>query len=171
MDDTSLYDSDILAWSEQQAVVLRGLAARGDLPNNLDLEHIVEEIESVGQGELVEVRVLLGRALTEIVLAWAAPDAEPIWERSGKLIGCLADAELRFTPTMADFVRLEDLWTSSVRHAVQRLEIFENTAAAARARTLDGSACPFSLAELLGERFGVRAALQKLNETETSASP
>jgi hypothetical protein len=141
------------------------------LPNELDLEHIVEEIESVGQGELVEVRVLLGRALIELVLAWAAPETGPMWEWSGKLIGCLSDAELRFTPTMGNFVRLEDLWRSSVRHAIQRLEIFEKTAAVARARALDGSACPFSLAELSGEGFRIKTGLQRLDAIAAPASP
>jgi hypothetical protein len=37
MADADLYDTDILAWSEQQAEVLRGLAGRRDLPNALDL--------------------------------------------------------------------------------------------------------------------------------------
>lgn len=48
----SLYDEDILAWSEQQAALLRDLARHRDLPNALDLENVAEEIESVGRDEL-----------------------------------------------------------------------------------------------------------------------
>jgi hypothetical protein len=44
MAGTDLYDTDILAWSEQQAEALRELAARRDLPNALDLPHVLEEI-------------------------------------------------------------------------------------------------------------------------------
>src|SRR6266705_578176 len=50
--DNSTYDADILAWSEQQAAVLRDLArSRHDLPNELDLENVAEEIECVGRSE------------------------------------------------------------------------------------------------------------------------
>ena len=42
-----LYDRDVLAWSEHQADRLRRLA-RGERVNDLDWEHVVEEIEDVG---------------------------------------------------------------------------------------------------------------------------
>ena len=52
MGGSSLYDNDVYAWAEQQAAVLRGLAARRDLPNELDLANVIEGIEDVGRGEL-----------------------------------------------------------------------------------------------------------------------
>ena len=51
MGDRSLYDEDILVWSEQQAAALRSLASRRDLPNELDLANVIEEIEDVGRSE------------------------------------------------------------------------------------------------------------------------
>ena len=50
MDGRSLYDEDILAWAEQQAGVLRRVAAdpRG-LPNELDLQHLAEEIDALAE--------------------------------------------------------------------------------------------------------------------------
>ena len=55
----NLYDTDIYAWSQQQAAVLRDLASRPDLPNELDLQHVAEEIEDVGISELNAVRSFL----------------------------------------------------------------------------------------------------------------
>ena len=52
MGDRTLYDEDILVWSEQQAAALRSLATRHDLPNELDLANVVEEIEDVGRSDL-----------------------------------------------------------------------------------------------------------------------
>ncbi len=52
MGDSSLYDEDILIWSDQQAAALRSLAARRDLPNELDLANVIEEIEDVGRREI-----------------------------------------------------------------------------------------------------------------------
>jgi uncharacterized protein DUF29 len=43
MDRPTPYDEDFYAWSREQADVLRGLAERRDLPNALDLEHVIEE--------------------------------------------------------------------------------------------------------------------------------
>jgi hypothetical protein len=48
MDDHITYRDDFYGWSRRQAAVLRGMAARSDLPNDLDLEHVAEEIEDVG---------------------------------------------------------------------------------------------------------------------------
>ena len=45
----SLYEEDFYAWTQQQAELLRHLPAIG---NELDLEHIAEEIEDLGRSEL-----------------------------------------------------------------------------------------------------------------------
>lgn len=56
MSGSTLYDDDILLWSEQQAAAIRRLApTRRDLPNELDIENVAEEIESVGRSELAAV--------------------------------------------------------------------------------------------------------------------
>lgn len=49
MDHAARYEEDVFAWSQHQAKVLRGLAERAaGLPNDLDLEHVAEEIEDLG---------------------------------------------------------------------------------------------------------------------------
>src|SRR5262249_8205852 len=45
----SLYEEDFYAWTEQQAALLRRLPPLG---NELDLEHIAEEIEDLGRSDL-----------------------------------------------------------------------------------------------------------------------
>jgi DNA-binding PucR family transcriptional regulator len=49
MTSETLYDEDFYAWTQQQAVLLRGLPPAG---NELDLEHIAEEIEDLGRSDL-----------------------------------------------------------------------------------------------------------------------
>jgi hypothetical protein len=44
-----LYEEDFYAWTQQQAELLRRLPPAG---NQLDLEHIAEEIEDLGRGDL-----------------------------------------------------------------------------------------------------------------------
>ena len=68
MGDRSLYDEDILVWSERQAAALRSLASRRDLPNELDLANVIEEIEDVGRSEFHTVESLIENILAHLVL-------------------------------------------------------------------------------------------------------
>ena len=61
-----LYDRDALAWSEQQAALLRRHAA-GERVNGIDWDHVVEEIEDVGLSELRMVRSYLGLILLHLL--------------------------------------------------------------------------------------------------------
>jgi Domain of unknown function DUF29 len=51
----SLYEEDFYAWTQQQAELLRRLPPLG---NELDLEHIAEEIEDLGRSDLRAARSL-----------------------------------------------------------------------------------------------------------------
>jgi len=51
----SLYEADFYAWTQQQAELLRRLPALG---NDIDLEHIAEEIEDLGRADLRAARSL-----------------------------------------------------------------------------------------------------------------
>src|ERR1700741_4276853 len=51
----SLYEDDFYAWTQQQAQALRCLVATD---NELDLEHIAEEIEDLGRSDLRAARSL-----------------------------------------------------------------------------------------------------------------
>ena len=86
MGDRSLYDEDILVWSEQQAAALRSLASRRDLPNELDLANVIEEIEDVGRSDLhaatSHVRLILGH----LAKGWADPRSRALrhWARGSR---------------------------------------------------------------------------------------
>ena len=51
----TLYEHDFYAWTQQQAELLRRLPAVG---NEIDLEHIAEEIEDLGRSDLRAARSL-----------------------------------------------------------------------------------------------------------------
>ena len=81
---TDLYDTDILAWSEHQAALLRRRAA-GELVNEGDLDwpNLAEEIESVGSEQLHAVESLLVQILLHRLKAEAWPDSSDVshWRR------------------------------------------------------------------------------------------
>ena len=83
MDHDSLYETDICAWAEQQSAALRSLASRADLPNTLDLPHIVEEIEDVGNSQLRSVNSFMRLILSHVILIAMDADADSVrhWTR------------------------------------------------------------------------------------------
>lgn len=157
MPDSDLYETDILAWSEQQAEALRELAKRRDLPNALDLAHVVEEIEDVGQSELNAVksfiRLVLGHALKCLVDA----DAPSVrhwhvrhWHAEiGNWQNELAD---RVSPSMRRKIDLDVLWSRAVRQAeLDLLEQERDASTVASVVALRGTPCPVSFDDLLAD--------------------
>ena len=71
------YDDDIVLWSEQQAEIIRRLSAtRRDLPNELDVENVAEEIESVGRSETAAVESFLRLLLLHVIKIASASEVE-----------------------------------------------------------------------------------------------
>jgi Domain of unknown function DUF29 len=136
------YDDDILIWSEEQATLLRRVAA-GERVNNVDWENVIEEIESVGSEQLHAVEALLGQALRHMLKAEAWPlhrDA-PTWRADA--IDFRGQAADRFAPSMRQRLDLAKLYRRALR---------------ALPDTLDGQpplpvplVCPVTLDELLSD--------------------
>lgn len=64
MDRRTLYEEDYFAWLREQAAALRRLAQdRRDLPNDLDVNQIAEEIEDVGKSEFRSTRSFIRNIL------------------------------------------------------------------------------------------------------------
>jgi hypothetical protein len=138
----SMYDADILIWSEQQAALLRRVAAGERINDQVDWPNIIEEVESVGLEQLHAVESLLVQALVHILKAKAWPQSRevPHWEAEAR--GFRGDAVSRFVPSMRQRLDLAKLY----RRALARLP-----------DTIDGqappalpAACPMTLDELLG---------------------
>ncbi len=72
------YGADVLAWSVEQAGLLRRRAA-GELVNDsaLDWPNIAEEIESVGNSERSALRSHIATVLEHLIKLQASPAAEP----------------------------------------------------------------------------------------------
>ena len=157
MTGQTLYDDDIVLWSEQQAEIIRRLGAtRRDLPNELDVENVAEEIESVGRSETASVESFLRLLLLHLIkIAWA-PDssAVPHWRDEAENFS--AEALTRFAPSMAQRIDLDRPWRLACRQAGASL-------------SRDGelvpvlpAACPFSIDELVREAPDIPALLLKL---------
>lgn len=153
----SLYDRDILAWSEEQAAALRRLkASRRDLPNELDLDNIVEEIESVGRSQLSATESFLRQLLVHLVKLASQPDSDARFHWAEEILNFQADAQNRFAPSMAQHLDLDRIWRKAVVLAEASLKV-RGEAMADMPET-----CPFSLDDLLSDDFTVEGALEGL---------
>lgn len=114
MTHSTLYDEDILLWSEQQAEVIRKLGrSRRDLPNELDVENVAEEIESVGRSELAAVNSLIRQILLHLIKLVAEEDAAAARHWRGEILAFHNEMLGRYAPSMRQRINLDALWRSA----------------------------------------------------------
>jgi Domain of unknown function DUF29 len=70
MQTTTLYEQDFYAWTQQQAELLRSGTWEG-----LDIDNLVEEIESLGKQQRQELRNRLGVLLGHLLKWYYQPEA------------------------------------------------------------------------------------------------
>ncbi|MGA0596865.1 DUF29 domain-containing protein [Enterovirga sp. CN4-39] len=160
MDRRTSYDDDIYAWSQEQAAALRRLAeTRRDLPNELDLEHVAEEIEDVGKAELRTVESFLELMLRHLLKIASAPDARPVrhWRDEVVLQRRALDKDLK--NSMRQLLDLDEMWDTAVKRADAALDEHGDALLPELPQ-----ACPFSLEELTAGSFEIDSAVARLQE-------
>lgn len=137
-----LYDRDVLIWSEQQAALLRRLAAGELLNEAVDWENLIDEVEAVGRSELHACENHVRQALVHLLKlrTWQGNQAANHWR--GETVGFLAGAQRSFTPSMRQRTDLEALYKLASKQV--RIE----AAGGSGLRPLPET-CPFTLDELL----------------------
>jgi hypothetical protein len=149
----SLYDTDVLAWSETQADLLRRLAS-GQHVNDVDWENVVEEIADVGNAQPDAVQSLLRQAMLHLlkIHLWPEDLARMHWQL--ELMAFLGSSSDRFAPSMRQRLDIQSIWKRA-RTGVAR-DIADNPAF----KVLP-SDCPWTLDDLLdGGQDTLQAALQ-----------
>lgn len=151
----SLYDRDALAWSEQQAALLRQLAA-GERPNAaVDWPNVIEELEAVGRSELRSCESLLRNALVHLLKLHAWPRSLAVSHWREEVLSFLADARRAFAPSMRQRIDLADLYAE----ALSQVRVGMDDSGEPRSLP---EACPFVLDDLLAGRPDVAALAAKL---------
>jgi hypothetical protein len=142
-----LYDHDILAWSRHQADLLRRVA-RGERVNEVDWEHVVEEIEDVGLSQLNAVQSYLRLMLVHLLNVHGWPESPAAGHWRGGIMSFQADAAQRFAPSMRQKIDPDGLY---------RLAREQVSAASydGRGPLASPETCPFTLDQLLTEHPSV----------------
>jgi hypothetical protein len=160
MGGSTLYDDDILLWSEQQAAAIRRLrdGPRG-LPNELDIDNVAEEIESVGRSELAAVESYIELILVHLIKLAATPDEEPILHWRAEVTAFHSGLRRRFASSMRGRIDLTALWADA------RAQVEAGGDAAERG-LLDAlpDACPVTLDEFLVPRVDVEGLERRLRQ-------
>jgi hypothetical protein len=150
----SLYDTDILSWSERQADLLRRLASGERLNETIDWENVIEEVESVGRSELHGCESLLLQALIHLQKLHLTPNSRSVSHWRGEVVTFLADARRYFSPSMRQRIDLAALYAQ----ALHRLQV---EARGKRDPRLPAT-CPFVLDDLLVAEPDIEALLAKV---------
>ncbi|MBU0501144.1 MAG: DUF29 domain-containing protein [Gammaproteobacteria bacterium] len=139
---TTKYNADIVAWSSEQARLIR--AGRFDL---LDLEHIAEEIEDVGKSEQRELANRMANLLAHLLKWQYQPDRQgSSWLRTIKEQRNGIKRRIRKTPSLQASLNepewWADAWADAVTQAIAETGIddFPET-------------CPWAVDEVLGENW------------------
>lgn len=139
----SEYDTDIMKWSERQAVLLRRVAAGERINDQVDWENVIEEIESVGRSEVRAVRSALFQALLHDLKAAAWPLSAYVDHRRAEAVRAGGEAADDFTESMRGKIDLAAIYRRALR---------------AVPATIDGQpplpvsiTCPVTLDEMLAE--------------------
>jgi len=105
---------DALAWAEQQAALLRRLAAGERLNEAVDWPNVIDEVQDVGLSELRACQSLLQQAMSHLLKLHAWPGSRSAGHWRCEAGAFLDDAEQRFTPSMRQWVDQSELYADAL---------------------------------------------------------
>jgi hypothetical protein len=112
----SSYDGDIVAWANEQARLLRA-----GLFSELDIEHVIEEIEDVGKSEKRELASRMAVLLAHLLKWQYQPERQGnSWRRTIKEQRNVTALLIKKTPSLRAELRDPDWWSSVWSDAVAK---------------------------------------------------
>jgi hypothetical protein len=156
MDHDTLYETDICTWAEQQAAALRGLVSRADLPNELDLLNVIEEIEDVGISQLRSVSSFMRLILSHIILIAVDADAESVNHWTREVATFRGELMQSWQPSMRRRIDIDQIWRRVVEEATLKLSTYRSNGTAFDTDDIRGrlgSVGLFAIDDLCGESF------------------
>lgn len=140
-----IYEDDFYTWTQQQAAALRKLTS-AQVGNEVDLEHVVEEIEDLGNSECARVASNIWQLFLHLMKIAAEPQSADRRHWLGEIATFRIQAQKHYSPGMRQKIDFQSDW-SSARKTFKRLnaevEVIET--------------CPFTLDQVLNEDFILEA--------------
>ena len=159
MSHPALYDDDILLWSEEQAAIIRKLGrTRRVVPDELDVENVAEEIESVGRSELAAVASHIQHILAHLIKLFAEPQSEAVRHWRGEIFALHSEMRRRYAASMRQRIDLDQLWRLAREQSLLTL------CDARPAESLPETS-PFALDDVLAERLDSFDRVERLRQS------
>ncbi len=107
----SEYGTDLVLWSREQAELLRRMAAGERVNNQVDWEHVAEEIEALGNSDRRDVRSRIHTVLCHLIKLQISPAVQPRsgWTRT------IAEQRLQIERLLEDSPSLRQLVPEAIR--------------------------------------------------------
>jgi hypothetical protein len=146
MPDGPRYDDDFYAWTQYQAEVLRSLPTSD---NRFDREHVVEEIEDLGNSERDAVRSQVRRVLLHFLKLAYSPARAPRFDWIGSIIDARAVLGDKLSATLRRDIeaRMDRLYTAARKQAAVELQKYDEHDAASALP----AQCPYTIDQILAE--------------------
>jgi len=145
---TTSYETDFYAWTQDQAAALRRVAEmRVNLPG-VDLEHLAEEVEDMGNDTLAKIEGLITQILTHLLKLEYSPDPDPRrhWRNEITEWRITVRRRAKRSPTALDRVDLEDASADALTLLRKRYGEWGWLAQLPEA-------CPYSIAQIVDPDF------------------
>jgi hypothetical protein len=133
----TLYESDFVTWTRQQAALIRALPA----DSGLDIEHLSEEIEAAGRTAVADLSTSLRQLLTAIVRRSHDPGSVTIED----ILAAQSEAVKRSDAGVWQHIDLDRIW----KLATRRMDGMPKT-------------CPFMIQQLIAEDFDIQKMIAQL---------
>jgi Domain of unknown function DUF29 len=148
MDFATLYAEDVEAWAEVQVEALRRLATmRGPWANAIDLDNVIEEIESLGSEQRRAVEGLLVEVFAHVLKIAADPESLSAEHWKTEVRNFWAQAQEMARPAMRSRVDMEKIWRRGCKRASDSMEAFDRTPANVP------QSCPYAFDDVLDRDF------------------
>lgn len=144
--DTTLYDEDFYAWTQEQAAALRGLPATS---NRLDAELIAEEIEDLGRSEVRSAQSLCEHIIEHFLKLEYSGLSEPVRHWRREIIEWRLQLEKTLTRSIVAKLELPQRYRAALRLLREQdppmPEIIDRAP----------RECPYTLEQIVGQITGV----------------
>jgi hypothetical protein len=102
----SEYDADLVLWSREQAELLRRMGAGERVNDQVDWEHVAEEIESLGNSDRRDVRSRIHTVLRHLIKLQVSPADQPRkgWRRTVAEQRVQIERLIEDSPSLRQFV-------------------------------------------------------------------
>ncbi len=160
------YRTDFFGWTQHQAKLLLTLRRLGaQLPAELDLNRVAEEVQDLGGAELNSVKSLIRQIMVHLVKAASDPGSAAFMHCRAEAAAFQADILDRYAPSMRRNIELQPLWKRACGLAELQLEEHGRMLNSALPET-----CPLAVADFVAEVFSFDDMLKRISAANSAAS-